>query len=109
MRQANVTVYGSRSCPDTVRATRYLDEHQIAYEFKDVDENPEYNDYIAGLNDGKRVMPTIRINNETMINPDLETLGAAVKDADAQGTREPTSPVPYPPSSPDSPGPTASA
>ena len=44
---------------------------------------PEYNDYIAGLNDGKRVMPTIRINNETLINPDLEQLGAAVQAAEA--------------------------
>ncbi len=83
MRQANVTVYGSWSCPDTTRATRYLDEHQIAYEFKDVDESPEYNDYIAGLNNGKRVMPTIRINNETLINPNVEKLGAAVKAAEA--------------------------
>ena len=53
------------------------------YEFKDVDEFPEYNDYIAGLNGGKRVMPTIRINNETLINPDLEQLGAAVQAAEA--------------------------
>jgi len=83
MRQANVTVYGSRGCPDTRHAMHYLDERQIAYEFKDVDENPEYNDYIAGLNGGKRVMPTIRINNETLINPDLEQLGAAVKAAEA--------------------------
>ncbi len=83
MRQANVTVYGSHDCSDTRRATQYLDERQIAYEFKDVDENPEYNDYIAGLNGGKRVMPTIRINNETLINPEVEQLGAAVKEASA--------------------------
>ena len=83
MRQANVTVYGSRGCPDTLHAMHFLDGRQIAYEFKDVDENPEYNDYIAGLNGGKRVMPTIRINNETLINPDLEQLGAAVKAAEA--------------------------
>jgi thioredoxin reductase (NADPH) len=70
MRQPNVTIYGSRQCPDTTRATRHLDSRRVPYEFKDVDESPEYNDYIAGLNGGKRVMPTIRINNETYINPD---------------------------------------
>jgi thioredoxin reductase (NADPH) len=74
MRQPNVTIYGSRTCPDTTRATQHLDEKKVPYEFKDVDESPEYNDYIAGLNNGKRVMPTIRINNETYINPDMAKL-----------------------------------
>jgi len=74
MRQPNVTIYGSRKCSDTNRATRHLDAKQVPYEFKDVDESPEYSDYIAGLNGGKRVMPTIRINNETYINPDLSKL-----------------------------------
>jgi thioredoxin reductase (NADPH) len=74
MRQPNVTIYGSRDCPDTTRATEHLDSRQVPYEFKDVDDSPEYNDYIAGLNGGKRVMPTIRVNNETYINPDLSTL-----------------------------------
>ena len=54
MSQPNVTVYGSRQCPDTVRATEWLAHKGIPYEFKDVDETPEYNDYLAGLNDGKR-------------------------------------------------------
>ena len=81
MRQPNVTVYGSRTCPDTNRATGYLDEHEIPYEFKDVDESPEYNDYIAGLNGGKRVMPTIRINNEILINPSDRDLARAVEEA----------------------------
>ena len=78
MRQANVTVYGSRTCPDTNRATRYLDRRAIPYEFKDVDESPEYNDYIAGLNDGKRVMPTIRVDNEILINPSEDELTRAI-------------------------------
>ncbi len=81
MKQPNVTVYGSMTCPDTTRATRYLDDHQIPYEFKDVDETPEYNDYIAGLNGGKRVMPTIRVDNETLINPPDDQLGQAIASA----------------------------
>ncbi len=81
MLQPNILVYGSRSCPDTSRATRYLDQQEIQYEFKDVDQLPEYNGYIAGLNNGKRVMPTIRLNNETLINPSDEELAKAVKAA----------------------------
>src|SRR4051794_16991084 len=71
MRLPNVTIYGSRQCGDTNRVTQHLDAKQVPYEFKDVDESPEYNDYIAGLNGGKRVMPTIRINNETYFNPSI--------------------------------------
>lgn len=81
MKQPNITVYGSRSCPDTSRTTGYLDEQKIAYEFKDVDEVPEYNDYIAGLNNNKRVMPTLRIDNQTLINPSVEELSRAVEAA----------------------------
>ncbi len=85
MSQPNITVYGSRSCKDTERATRYLDSRQVPYEFKDVDESPEYNDYIAGLNNGKRVTPTIRINNKNLINPDAIALGQAIDAATAAG------------------------
>jgi glutaredoxin len=81
MLQPNILVYGSRSCPETNRVTRYLDGRDIQYEFKDVDQLPEYNDYIAGLNAGTRVTPTIRLNNETFVNPSDEALGKAVEAA----------------------------
>jgi thioredoxin reductase (NADPH) len=81
MKQPNVTVYGSRSCEDTSRALRSLDDQKIAYEFKDVDESPEFNDYIAGLNGGKRVIPTIRVDNQNLVNPDSKTLTKAVRAA----------------------------
>lgn len=79
MKQPNIFLYGSKSCPDTTRAMAFLDGEGIAYEFKDVDATPEYNDYIAGLNGGKRVMPTIRVDNETLINPGDRELAEAVR------------------------------
>jgi glutaredoxin len=81
MRQPNVTVYGSRACPDTGRATRFLDAHDIPYEFKSVDDFPEYDAFLAGLNGGRRVIPTVQINNEVFINPSDADLGAAVEKA----------------------------
>jgi thioredoxin reductase (NADPH) len=83
MRQPNVSVYGSRTCPDTTRATGFLDSEGVPYEFKDLDESPEFNDYIAGLNGGKRVMPTIQVENDFLFNPDLDRLGEAVEAASA--------------------------
>jgi glutaredoxin len=78
MRQANITVYGSRTCPDTTRATQFMDSHHVPYEFKDLDESPELNEYVADLNGGKRVMPTIRVDDSVLINPPERELAAAV-------------------------------
>lgn len=83
MKQPNILMYGSLSCPDTVRAREFLDREGVPFEFKDVDASPEFNDYIADLNGGKRVIPTLRIDNETFVNPSEEELGRAVKEAAA--------------------------
>jgi glutaredoxin len=79
MRQPNVTVYGSAACPDTQRTKHFLDAQSMAYEYKDVDESPELNDYLADLNHGKRVIPTIRLNNMILINPGEQELSRELK------------------------------
>jgi glutaredoxin len=84
MKQPNVSVYGSRQCADTTRALQWLDSNQVQYEFKDLDESPELNQYVADLNDGKRVMPAIQIDNEILINPSDRELAAAVQQAAAE-------------------------
>jgi glutaredoxin len=84
VKQPNVSVYGSRQCPDTLRALNLLDSREIPYEFKDVDESPEFNSYIAGLNGGKRVTPTIQIDNAILINPDDRELMSAIEKSAAE-------------------------
>ena len=59
-----------RPAPTRPGRPRFLDEEGVPYEFKDVDESPELNEYIAGLNRGKRVIPTIQVENDFLINPD---------------------------------------
>ena len=84
MKQPNIAIYGSRACGDTTRALKWLDSHQVQYEFKDLDESPELNDYVADLNNGNRVMPTIQIDNGILINPSERELEAAVQQAAAE-------------------------
>ena len=84
MKQPNVSVYGSRQCADTTRTLQWLDAHQVQYEFKDLDESPELNDFVADLNGGKRVMPTLQIDNGILINPSERELAAAVQQAAAE-------------------------
>jgi glutaredoxin len=84
MKQPNIAVYGSHTCPDTTRALAWLDGHQIQYEFKDLDESPELDQYVADMNNGKRVIPAIQIDNGILINPSERELDAAVQQAAAE-------------------------
>jgi glutaredoxin len=84
MKQPNVSIYGSMTCGDTTRAMRALDDREIPYEFKDVDLVPELSEYIANLNNGKREMPTIQIDNEILINPSEGELVKAVERSAAE-------------------------
>ncbi len=84
MKQPNVAVYGSRQCPDTTRALAWLDGNQVPYEFKDLDESPELEGYVAELNNGKREIPTIQIDNEILINPSEKELRGAIQQAAAE-------------------------
>lgn len=84
MKQPNVSIYGSKTCGDTTRAMRILQDRDIAFEFKDVDLSPELNEYIANLNNGTRKMPTIQIDNEILINPSDRELVKAVERSAAE-------------------------
>jgi glutaredoxin len=84
MKQPNVSVYGSKNCPDTARAMRFLDERAIPYEFKDVDLAPELKSYIALLNDGECKTPAIQVDNEILISPSDAELGQAIEQAAAE-------------------------
>jgi len=59
----------------------FLDRQNILYEYKDVNDDPSYEDYIADLNGGKCVMPTLRIDNQTFVAPSEDDLRGAIENA----------------------------
>jgi thioredoxin reductase (NADPH) len=67
-----------------MRALRLLEGQKVPYEFRDLDESPELDGYVADLNQGKRVIPTIQIDNEVLINPSDQELSSAVQQAAAE-------------------------
>lgn len=81
MKQPNILLYGSTTCPDTGRVRTFLDQNEIPYEFKDVDATPAFNEYVAELNGGKRVIPTLRVENQTLVNPTDDELSPFVTPA----------------------------
>lgn len=52
-------VYGAPWCPDCRRSKQFLGEMRIAYEWTDIDQQPEAAELVKKLNDGKRIIPTI--------------------------------------------------
>lgn len=79
-----IKLYGADWCPDCRRAKAYLKEHQIDFEFIDVDIDKEATSLVEKINKGKRIIPTILINEKSYTNPDNGVL-ADVLGINAQG------------------------
>lgn len=56
---AEITVYGAHWCPDCRRSKMFLGEHQIPYNWVDIEEDDAAQRFVIEKNDGKRIIPTI--------------------------------------------------
>jgi glutaredoxin len=54
-----ITIYGTTTCPDTRRARQFLGDHQINYDFVDIEANVEGLSFVLNVNGGARAIPTI--------------------------------------------------
>ena len=59
MSNADITVYGAHWCPDCRTSKQFLGEHQIPYNWVDIEEDPAGEKFVIEKNDGKRIIPTI--------------------------------------------------
>ncbi len=73
-----IQMYGADWCPDCRRAKSYLKEHNISYEFIDVDLDEQATKKVESINNGKRIIPTIIINGKSYTNPSNDRLAAAL-------------------------------
>ena len=68
MNLSDVTVYGAHWCPDCHRSKQFLGEHQIRYNWIDIEEDTEGEQFVIGANDGKRRIPTIRFADGSILS-----------------------------------------
>jgi len=68
--QGRIKLYGADWCPDCRRAKTYLQNNSINFQFIDVDKVPEATDLVEKINNGKRIIPTILIDDKPYTNPD---------------------------------------
>jgi len=59
MSTPEITVYGAHWCPDCRQSKQFLGEHQIPYNWIDIEEDQEAEEFVIKTNQGKRIIPTI--------------------------------------------------
>jgi thioredoxin reductase (NADPH) len=64
-----IDLYGADWCPDCQRAKVYL-KNNIDYNFIDVDLDREATARVESINNGKRIIRTVIINEKPFTNPD---------------------------------------
>ena len=69
-----IDLYGADWCPDCQRAKAYLKENNIDFNFIDVDLDKDATARVEGINNGKRIIPTLIINEKPLTNPDNSVL-----------------------------------
>ena len=59
MSEPTITLYGAYWCPDCRRSKQFLGEHQIPYNWIDIEQDAEAEQIVINTNGGKRMIPTI--------------------------------------------------
>lgn len=62
-----VKVYGTSWCGDTRRARQFFADHQIGYEWVDIDQDEKAADYVKSVNNGNRSVPTILFEDGSIL------------------------------------------
>ena len=71
-----MTLYGADWCPDCRRAKAFLNDNNIEYNFIDVDIDKEATAKVEEINNGKRIIPTLILNEKSYTNPDNSVLSS---------------------------------
>jgi thioredoxin reductase (NADPH) len=69
-----IQFFGADWCPDCQRAKAYLKGNNIDFNFADVDLDKEATSRVEAINNGKRIIPSLIINDKSYTNPDNSVL-----------------------------------
>jgi mycoredoxin len=73
-----IIVYGADWCEDTQRSMRHLRRLAVPYRYVNIDEDLDALERAKALNDGKRRTPVIDLGGAVLVEPDNDTLTAAL-------------------------------
>lgn len=70
----NIKVYGADWCSDCIQTKKFLAAQGLPFEYIDITENSEAISFIEKINNGKRIIPTIEIDEKIYTNPGISQL-----------------------------------
>ncbi len=74
---SDIVVYGAFWCPDCRRSKQFLGEHQIPYQWVNIEEDADAERRVIEMNDGKRIIPTILFaDGSRLVEPSNAELAA---------------------------------
>jgi thioredoxin reductase (NADPH) len=77
MSKSEITVYGAHWCPDCRQSKQFLGEHQIPYNWIDIEEDKTAEEFVIRTNKGKRIIPTITFaDGSFLVEPSNAELAA---------------------------------
>ena len=77
-----IKIYGADWCPDCVNVKNFLTSKGIEFEYITITNNLKAITYVEKINNGKRVIPTIEINEKTFSNPGINELMKILENKD---------------------------
>ena len=77
-----IVVYTTSWCGDCRRLKSQLQEHQIPFEERDIEQSESDYKTMMGFTNGKRVIPTVDLGGRILINPSFAALNAALHPPD---------------------------
>tara|TARA_Y100000815_G_C13155202_1_gene429534 strand:- start:456 stop:695 length:240 start_codon:yes stop_codon:yes gene_type:complete len=72
-----IKVYGTSWCSDCSRAKQFFNEHDISYDWSDIDDQPQLKQVVRDLNDGNQKVPTIVFPDGSIL---IEPTNSELKD-----------------------------
>lgn len=67
MTEPKITVYGAYWCPDCRRAKKFLGEQFVPFNWIDIEQDKEAEQYVLQRNNGKRIIPTIVFEDDSFL------------------------------------------
>lgn len=70
----NIKIYGADWCSDCIVAKNFLKSKQVIFEYIDITDNDIAVKFIEHINNGKRIIPTILVEDQIYVNPGINGL-----------------------------------
>ena len=71
---SDIQVYGTDWCGLTFGVREYLTNSRLAYDYFDVERDARAHDFVVAMNDGKRRLPMVVVQERVITNPTVSEL-----------------------------------